>query len=374
MFSNKKINFATIVLLGIATLAVLSPTISVYASDKPITLKVATYVSSATHFARDIMDPWCREIEKRTNGRIKVQKFYGGALYSAKEQVEQIAAGTADFDPNWVSSYAPGLFPMMRLVASPFLFANTHIASRVAEELFAKYSKKQFDRAGVMMGWLAPYGLYVYIGSTPARTMQDFRGLKIRTSGGVKAKVMEKAYGVTAIRLPSSESYMAMQRKLVDGILTDISQIISHSYYEVGKHVTLFGGHGFAAVMGGSIMNKKTYNSLPKDIQRILYELNREATYWWSKSYEGNPEEDIPFIQKQGVELTNITDKELTELKEKAIPVIEEEIESLEKKGYPAREFYNEFKERCEQYNDMSLEEFKRMQKEHPVSMSELGY
>ncbi len=374
MFAHKKINHAAIVLLSIATIVVLSSARLVYADDKPIILKAATYVASTYHISENVIRPWCREIEKRTNGRVKTKAFYGASLYSAKEQAEQVAAGTADLDLLWVSSYAPGLFPMMRLVASPFLFANTHIASRAGEELYAKYFKKQFDRAGVMVGWLAPFGLYSYLGRKQVTNLDDFKGMKIRTSGGVKAKVMEKCYDVTAVRIPSSEIYMAIQRGLCDGALKELPGIISHKLFEVGKHITMFDGAGFAAVMGGAIMNKNTYNSLPKDIQKILYELNREATYWWSKSYEGNPKEDKEFLEKQGVKFQDIRGRELARLKEAAKPVIDKEIELLEKKGYPARDFYNEFQERCKKYRDLSLEEFGRMQKENPVPMSELGY
>ncbi|HWD37067.1 MAG TPA: C4-dicarboxylate ABC transporter substrate-binding protein, partial [Casimicrobiaceae bacterium] len=59
------------------------------------TLKMNISLAQNSHYGVAI-DTFAREVEKRTNGRYKVQNFYSGALGAERESIEALQLGTLD--------------------------------------------------------------------------------------------------------------------------------------------------------------------------------------------------------------------------------------------------------------------------------------
>src|SRR6185369_2244460 len=71
-----------------------------------ITLTYANFPPAAT-FPSVQMERWAKEVEKRTDGRVKVKTFPGGTLLGAKNMLEGVTSGMADIG-NFAMSYQPG--------------------------------------------------------------------------------------------------------------------------------------------------------------------------------------------------------------------------------------------------------------------------
>lgn len=72
-------------------------------SQTAITLKYANFPPAAT-FPSVQMERWAKEVEKRTNGKVKVQTFPGGTLLPAKNIFDGVISGVADIG-NFAMSY-----------------------------------------------------------------------------------------------------------------------------------------------------------------------------------------------------------------------------------------------------------------------------
>jgi TRAP-type C4-dicarboxylate transport system substrate-binding protein len=65
------------------------------AQEKVITLKVANWFPIA-HKQTSLLESWGKALEKRTNGRIKVNYYPGGTLVPAGKSYEAVTKGFSD--------------------------------------------------------------------------------------------------------------------------------------------------------------------------------------------------------------------------------------------------------------------------------------
>src|ERR1035437_5051483 len=113
-----------------------------------ITLRYANF-PPATTFPCVQMERWAKEVEKRTNGKVKVQTFPGGTLLPAKNIFDGVLSGMADIG-NFAMSYQPGRFPVSESVDLPIGFTSARVASLALYDLVEKHSPKEFEKVKII--------------------------------------------------------------------------------------------------------------------------------------------------------------------------------------------------------------------------------
>src|ERR1044072_3352706 len=64
------------------------------AAAQDITLKFSHFLGPKSFFQLDVVEPWARELEARTNGRVKVETFDGtSAVGGVTDQASNVQAG-----------------------------------------------------------------------------------------------------------------------------------------------------------------------------------------------------------------------------------------------------------------------------------------
>ena len=115
--------------------------VSASAADA-IVLKYANFPPAPT-FPCVQMERWKTEIEKRTDGKVKVQTYPGGTLLGAKNMVDGVEAGTADIGC-FAMSYQPGRFPVSEAVDLPLGFGTGKGASQALFDLIMERKPAEF--------------------------------------------------------------------------------------------------------------------------------------------------------------------------------------------------------------------------------------
>ena len=102
---------------------------------------------------------------------------------------------------------------------------------------------------------------------------------------------------------------LVLQTGAVDGQDNAVSYIRSLSFYEVTESVTLT-GH----VIGGNpfFINEELYQSMSPELQQFILECAQEACEWISETTEAEQENDIAFLEEQGLTVYRLSDEELT--------------------------------------------------------------
>src|SRR5512136_588399 len=119
-----------------------------------ITLKYANF-PPATTFPCVQMERWAKEVEKRTNGKVKVQTFPGGTLLPAKNIFDGVISGVADIG-NLAMSYQPGRFPVSEAIDQPIGFSSARSASLALYDLIKKYKPKEFEQVKILTLFTCP--------------------------------------------------------------------------------------------------------------------------------------------------------------------------------------------------------------------------
>ena len=295
----------------------------------PIKLNYANFPPAHT-FPCVQMERWKKEIEKRTGGKVAIKTFPGSTLLGAKNMMDGVIAGTADIG-NLCMAYQPGRFIVTNAIALPVGFPDATVASLALLDIYNKYKPKAFAKVKVLtMFTCAPANIYA---KKPVRNLEDLKGLELRASGGV-AQVLA-ALGATPVGMPQTETPEALQKGIVQGAASSLETLMDFKYAEICKYVTIFNGpvYPFAVVM-----NMDKWNSLPKDVQKVMDGLGIEQAFWTGNYMDKRVDKSIEWSKKNhNIEITKLTKKQLATWNKLLRPLKDKWITKAKAKGLPAR-------------------------------------
>jgi TRAP-type C4-dicarboxylate transport system substrate-binding protein len=244
-----------------------------------------TYVMKiSTPTIHDIPDTWADNfaaaVEKDSDGRIKAKVYPASQLGSIPRQIEGTQFGSIQMElvP---PEFMVGLDPRFQVMAAPGLVESQPHGKRVAADPAVQK---------LMLGLGANKGLHgltlfmaepsVIISRMPLRHLADFKGKKIRIFASQFQSVAFERLGITPVAMSLGDVLPAIQQGAIDGAITGISPIAHFHMVDAAKYVTDIGQPAIFII--GEV-NKKWYDSLPKDLQQIL---NKDAT---AQSHAINP-------------------------------------------------------------------------------------
>ena len=157
--------------------AVLAPP-SLVAAQKTINLKFhSSFGKSPLNMAPR---GWMDEVEKRTNGKVKFTRVFGGSLGKLTAQPENIKVGAFDLG-NLSVVYNPGLYALSNVVSLPFMSTDALVHAKAAHELHSTgATNAEFTKMN--QKYLSP-GMWTKIqmmSHEPVRTIADLKKQKIR--------------------------------------------------------------------------------------------------------------------------------------------------------------------------------------------------
>jgi TRAP-type transport system periplasmic protein len=330
-------------LLQMASL-VLSLLIPLTVSAQTITLTLSDQNSDVSWGPVHATQPWVKQVEKATNGKVKIQIYPSETL--AKGRQNWMAAKDGICDISWnVMSYYPGMTPYADVVVLPGLpFRTGEKGSEVIWKLFEKFPElsDQFAENKVLILYTSePFILMT--SKKQVKTLEDLRGMKIRTVGGPPIEQM-KALGGQPILLPMPDVYVAMEKGTIDGLEAAYEPIPGFRLNEVVKYIT---EGPFAPSLFAVVMNKKKWNSLPKDIQDAIMSVSGlEGSKFFGKNFFDAAREPIKKMIAEGkydIKIYTLPEAERERWVEVGCkPIWEEWIKSMAGKGHPkAREILN---------------------------------
>jgi TRAP-type transport system periplasmic protein len=299
------------------------------AQEKQIMLKVTTFFSPQDEIAITLGN-WCKEVEKRTNGRVKTRFYPGSTLAPPPQQYDAVVKGIADVGQH-VLGYTMGRFPLSEVIDLPLGIPNGVVASRMMNEYYKKFNPKEFDEVKVL--WLHGQGPgYVCTRNKPVQKLEDLKGMRLRTYGG-NAKFIA-ALGGAPVAMPMTEVYDALSRGMVDGLLSGIGPLYGFRTGEHIKYVTLNNLTSYTACQA-VVMNKKVWSSLPQDIQKILDGLSAEYIEIFGEAWDKQDKDALAYFKKSLQFVTPSKSEEQRWIDIGAKPLYEDYVKKMKEKGLP---------------------------------------
>ncbi len=309
-----------------AVVGVFGSTVS--AQDKTISLRFASFFPPSHQLAK-ITDQWCKEVEKRTKGKVKVRQYAGGTLTSAPQIYDSVVQGVVDVG-NHVLGYTMGKFPLSEVLDYPLGYPSGVVATNLANEYFKKFKPKEFDDVQVMyFHGQAPGILHA---KKPVNKLEDIKGLKMRTYGS-NAEFMSQLGG-TPVAMPMGDAYDAISRGVADGLLCAYEALEGWKLGEVIKYTTENYGSAYTATFIVA-MNKKKWASIPPAEQKIIEEINKEWIVKQGKVWNAIDESGKKYSLKRGNKVITLSAAEQARWAERAQPLYEKYVKKTKEKGLP---------------------------------------
>ncbi len=336
-------------LLGIVCF-ILVP-LNVSAQDGTINLTFATFWPSSDFQVKKGHMEWIQEVEERTDGKVNIDLKSGGALLGGREIYNGVASGVADIGTT-CPAYTPGEFPLMEAFELPgYENANAVAASMTVHEGYKRMQKQlgidSFEDVKLLMLWATGPG--DIMSKEPVRNLDDLQGMSLRAVGAT-VEPLERL-GANPTGMPMSEAYTSLQQGIVDGILGPNDVLRGFRLAEVVNYVTktpfLYN------IVFMKVMNKRTWNSLPPDVQKVFEDLNQEYAYKYGKLRARYTREGLQYGKKEhDMEVIRLSQDQEQKWEQKIEPVVDNWIQEKEENDLPARETIEIIKELDKKYSD----------------------
>jgi TRAP-type C4-dicarboxylate transport system substrate-binding protein len=317
--------------LGLFVFGSLFYTAPAFAQAKQVALRYSIFFP-APHKNSVLASEWAKEIEKRTNGAVKITLYYSGTLTPPDKCYDGVVNGISDIGMSPLS-YVPGRFPLTEIFDYPLGCKSGVVATKLINEFYEKFKPKEFSDTKVMY-FHSPGASFLHT-NKPVRKLEDVKGLKIRSTGTVARVVM--ALGGAPVGLPIGETYDALSKGVVDGAIATVEALQGWKLGEATKYTTEDYGASNAIAMS-VVMNLSKWNALPPDVKKVIEEVNREWIEKTGKSWDEIDDVARQFALKVGHEFIPLSKEENARWVKAVRPLFEEYVKTRKAKGLPADE------------------------------------
>lgn len=310
------------------------PTTSVSKASETIVLKLAHVEPPVSTQHTRVYVPWAKELEKRTDGRVKVKIFPAQQLGPANEYYDMVVKGAVDIA--WIiPAFFHGQFPLTDIFHLPFLIPSAlgdPKAQEIRKYLFANYiTPIHFKDVKVM--WTGRTGANVIqMVSTPVRKVEDIKGKIIGFPGGSILSDYLKSLGASPVQVPVPDMYSSLEKKIIDGQVIPLEVVVSFKLAEVVKYVTMLNAGGGPFL---TIMNRGSFAKLSPEDQKIFDELNPWAENMETHAWIGSTKYAESVAQKSKIEMIELSPAERARWVELAKPLEDNWAKGVDDRGLP---------------------------------------
>jgi C4-dicarboxylate-binding protein DctP len=274
----------------------LSMAVSAAWAADPIVIKFSHVVAPNTPKGK-AAELFKKLAEERTGGRVVVEVYPNSQLYKDREETEALQLGAVQMLAPSLSKFGPLGVRQFELFDLPYIFPNKETLYRVMDGDIGKQLFSMLETKGIIGLAYWDNGFKHMSANRPLRTVDDFKGLKMRIQSSKVLEAQMKALGANPQVMAFSEVYSALQQGVVDGTENPMSNFYTKKMNEVQKHLTL-SQHGYLGY--AVIVNKAFWEGLPADIRKILEQAMKEATDYERDIAQKENDDALAAVRKAG--------------------------------------------------------------------------
>jgi TRAP-type C4-dicarboxylate transport system substrate-binding protein len=267
------------------------------------TLRLASWGAPTAPQVVDFTTTFKDEVEKTSGGQITVQTFPAGSLVNERAVPTAIQSGVVDISLTTMGSWS-SIVPTAGALNTVFFRPTAENFDHVIGPGTSLFKALDDDMAGHGVRLLAALynGPVVVVSKTPMKSPDDFKGKTVRVFDRLTAEIVQ-ALGGAPSTIEVADVYPALQRGTVQAAIGGLEGAIGLKEYEVGKYLLATNGQ-FGLLLTGYVMNKKSLDALPSDMQKIVlnaaYDASRHATQAMIAAYE----KELSQMQEHGMTVT----------------------------------------------------------------------
>ena len=238
-----------------------------------VELKLGHFASD-THPCGIAAKDFKANVEKRTNGEVKIALYGNNVLGSPPEVLEQVLLGAVDMSLSGQDQLAKHL-PFYDVISTPFAFKDYATADKIIDGDFKAWAGPELLKKNLvhLSDW--EWGFRQLTNSKkPILTPADMKGMKIRTPPAFAYQAFVEAAGGNAQTIAFAELVMAMKQGVVDGQENPVGTIYDLKIYETQKYMSIL-NYTYSSMV--HVVNKKSWDKLTPEQQKIVTEESAAA-------------------------------------------------------------------------------------------------
>lgn len=310
-----------------------------------IEYKLAHSHSAEAPLIKEVFEPWARDIEEATNGRVKITIYPGEALGPETTYVDAVKSGMIDIA--WDSlEYFEGRFVLTMVGYYPLGAKTEGTISYVWWDLFKEFPEIQAEFEGMKVLAVDGSNAYnVFVSkkcSKEVSTIDDMKGLKLKAGGGTLNEAV-KALGAAPVTIPAPQMYEALQKGTIDGAWFPPADGPTFMLQEVCKSVTMVDGPSCGFF---TFMNEDAYARMTPEDQKIFDSFCGDSLVARAAKlrYDLN-EKSLELLASAGVNVISPTPEEYAKFQSALDTMSAPWIEKMDSSGLPGTEVFNRAKE-----------------------------
>jgi TRAP-type C4-dicarboxylate transport system substrate-binding protein len=249
---------------------------------------------------------------KRSNGQIALKFYPLCQLGGEVEVLNMLQTGT--IQGMMCSSVAvTNMAPRMGMINLPFLINSfDKLDSFVANKaLFSHYMDGMMHQ-GVVGLDITGYGNYGWATKIPVRTIADAKKVKFRIAEAAVNKSLYDAWGLHPVVMPWPDVPISLKQGVITGL--DHTPIVCNitKKFEICKNFTQI---NYAQGLFIHLLNKKWFDSLPADLQKVVTDVIHEECAKTRVLTRKQEDTQIAKAKESGVTFFKLSPEEMEKLR-----------------------------------------------------------
>jgi tripartite ATP-independent transporter DctP family solute receptor len=285
--------------------------------DDPLVLRLAHNLNDR-HVTSQALTAFAEDVEEQSGGRIVVRMYGNGQLGSETQVLGQLNQGIVDM----TRVSAPGLVnydPGYHTFGLPYVFESEDEYYEVMDSPeMAEYFRSTVDDGFVGLTYFSSGARSFYTASTPIRTPEDVRGMKIRVQDMRSQTDLMAELGVAPIVMAFGDTYTSLQTGLIDGAESNETVLTQSAHGEVAKSFSMTEHTRIPDML---VISSDAWERLDAADQELISDAAREATEEHKALWAESIEQSVVEAEAMGVEF--VTDVDTDAFREATRPVVD---------------------------------------------------
>ncbi len=247
-------------------------------------------------------------LKRETNGKYEAVLFLNGQLGSEQDTVNDCAMGTLDFSLLAINNVTP-FSPTVGSLSLPYVIQSLEEAEKITQgEIGEELAANTLRDAGVRIIAWTYTGFRVLTNSKkPVRTLEDLKGLVVRVPKNAIMIDTYKSWGINPTPMAWSETFTALQQKVVDGQDNPYMTVYAMKFYEIQKYITPI---RYIFSLEPLIISEELFQSQSPEIKQIILKAGKEATLHSADFLRKSEAQIKKVLVEKGMEITPPADGE----------------------------------------------------------------
>lgn len=325
-----KLKRSLVLLSCLSAMLMLSP-FAKPASAEQFVLKAASTLPANHKLNKYVYEPYMKEIERITNGQVKFKYYPAGTLVKSSQSVEAVKKGIIDVVFPMSVWRNEDQYPVSRIVGFPFVVDSASHGAITLSKAFDEIPEFRKEFANVKVLGFSCTGIanLALAGNKMPKSLNELKGLTV-WAGSRKSIDVAKALGMNPRSMKLGDLFMSLQRGAVNGALFAMAPAKAYKLVDNTSNWMVMNAY---VSLQPSAMNKKTWNRLPRNIQRVFDDMRDGLTKLTGLTIDNESAAVEKALKKRGDRFYYLSDEQRRQARQATQAIFDAYVKQLNSAG-----------------------------------------